>query len=387
MRIAIFTETFLPKIDGITNRLRHTIRELTVRGHEVLVFGPATAVRRHAGAEVVPIPGLPFPPYPELRVALPHPRIAWELTRFGAEVVHVVGPAALGTWGAITARALRIPIVASYHTDFPAYMDLHGLGFARSAVWPVVRCVHNLAEINLCPSRHTRAELESHGIRNVELWRGGVDTALFDPGRRCEAMRARLSGGEVGASLIVTAARLSPEKGIDRLRDLVESLPDTCLAIIGDGPARPDLEGHFAGLPVVFTGFLRGEELATAFASGDVFVVPSTTETLGFVVLEAMASGQPVVAANAGGIPDLVRDGEDGLLVDPTDPRAFLDAVEGLLSSRTRARFLGEQARKSAERASWANETRDLVWVYRRAIQSRQRSGLLGRIRHALRSA
>jgi len=384
MRIAIFTETFLPKIDGITNRLRYTIAELVARGHEVQVFGPETAVRRHAGADVIRIPGLPFPPYPELRVALPHPRIAWELSRFQPDVAHIVGPAALGTWGAITARALRIPMVASYHTDFPAYVDLHGLGFAKSAVWPVMRWVHNLAEINLCPSRHTRAELEAHGIRNVDIWRGGVDTHLFDPRRRSTEMRERLSGGDVDAPLLVTAARLSPEKSIDTLREVVEAMPEVRLAIVGDGPARADLERYFAGCPVVFTGFLRGEELAAAFASGDVFAVPSTTETLGFVVLEAMASGMPVVAANAGGIPDLVRDGEDGFLYDPGTPGALTDAVDALFSNRTRARFVGEQARKSAERVSWANETRDLVWVYRRAIKAHRQGSVLRRIRHAV---
>jgi glycosyltransferase involved in cell wall biosynthesis len=213
-----------------------------------------------------------------------------------------------------------------------------------------------------------------------------VDTQLFGPKRRSTAMRARLAGGEVDAPLIVTAARLSPEKSIHRLRELLEARPDARLAIVGDGPARADLERHFEGSPTVFTGFLRGEELASAFASGDVFVVPSTTETLGFVVLEAMASGRPVVAARAGGIPDLIRDGEDGLLYDPDEPGALVKQVEAVLGSRTHARFLGEQARKSAERVSWAKETRDLAWVYRRAIKAHATSGVLGRVRHALRS-
>ena len=133
MRIAIFTETFPPKIDGISNRLRHTVEELLAAGHEVRVFGPATAVEEHAGAQVVRVPGLPFPPYPGLRVTVPGPRTAWELVRFRPEVVHAVCPASLGAWGLVTARALRIPAVASYHTDFPRYAGHHGLGFAEGA--------------------------------------------------------------------------------------------------------------------------------------------------------------------------------------------------------------------------------------------------------------
>ena len=196
-------------------------------------------------------------------------------------------------------------------------------------------------------------------------------------------MRDRLTQGEVDAPLPLCAARLSPEKKLDTLRPVLENLPYARLAILGDGPARSSLERHYAGLPAVFTGFLRGEELAQAFASADVFVMPSTTETLGFVVLEAMSSGRPVVAARAGGIPDLVQHGENGILYDLEDPTALLDAVEDLLSEPGRARFHGEQARKAAEKASWRSETRKLVWAYRRAIKAHRSANLIRMIRYA----
>jgi glycosyltransferase involved in cell wall biosynthesis len=286
-------------------------------------------------------------------------------------------------WGLVAARALRIPAVASYHTDFPRYAGHHGLGFAERAVWPLIRAVHNLAHLNLCPSRFTRDELEGHGVRNVGIWRGGVDTKRFHPAKRTAEMRYRLTDGEVDAPLLLCAARLSPEKKLDTVRPVLENLPYARLAIVGDGPARSDLERHYAGFPVAFTGFLRGEELAQAFASGDVFIMPSTTETLGFVVLEAMSSGRPVVAARAGGIPDLVHHGENGILYDPDDPTALVEAVEDLLSVPGRARFYGEQARKSAERSSWRSETRELVWTYRRAIKAHRNANLFRMIRYA----
>jgi len=380
MRIAIFTEVFLPKIDGITNRLHHTLECLRADGDEVLVFAPETAVAEHAGARVVQVPGLPFPPYPELRATLPHPRIAWELARFRPDVVHAVGPACLGVWGIAAATLLRLPVVASYHTDLPRYMPLHGLGWARGAAWPLIRTVHNAATLNLVPSTHTRHELLAHGIWNVALWRGGVDTALFDPRRRSLAMRAQLGGGRGDAPLLLFVGRLAPEKNLASLAWVLDAVPGARLALVGDGPARPSLERVFAGLPVSFPGFLRGEALAAAFASADVFVMPSKTETLGFVVLEAMSAGCPVVAARAGGIPDLVTPDENGILYDPDRPEQAARAIRELLAERGRRVFLTRNARKHALECTWAAETRRLRRHYGDAIRQHRRRSLAARL-------
>lgn len=384
MRIAIFSEVFLPKIDGITNRLGHTIECLTAEGHEVLVFGPSGSVEAHAGARVVRVPGLPFPPYPGLEVAAPDPRIAWELLRFRPDVVHAVGPVCLGVWGLLAARALRIPALASYHTDLPRYLPGYGLDWARPAVWPLLRGVHNLAARNLCPSRHARAELRAHGVRNVGLWRGGVDTERFHPERRSLAVRARLSEGRPEKPLLLYVGRLSPEKQVETLSWVLDANPGAHLALVGDGPARPQLERVFRGAPVTFAGFLRGDALAQAFASADAFVMPSPTETLGFVVLEAMSSGCPVVAADAGGIPDLVRHEENGLLFDPDRPAEAAESVGRLLAHRDLRRQYALQGRKTAEECSWTAETRHLLAVYEELRERRRRASLAGRLRGAL---
>jgi glycosyltransferase involved in cell wall biosynthesis len=379
MRVALFTEVFLPKIDGITNRLRHTIECLRAEGDEVLVFAPENAVAEHAGARVIRVPGLPFPPYPELRATLPDPRIAWHLARFRPHVVHAVGPACLGVWGLASARALGLPGVASYHTDLPGYMPLHGLGWARPLAWPLIRAVHGAATWNLAPSRFTRNQLRAHGIYHVGLWRGGVDTELFHPARRSLAMRMRLTGGRPDAPLLLYAGRLSAEKNLASLAWVLDTLPDARLALVGDGPARPALERVFSGGRVAFPGFLRGEELAAAFASADAFVMPSRTETLGFVVLEAMSSGCPVVAADAGGIPDLVTHEEDGILYDPDRPEQAAAALRELLAHRGRRVFLARNARKRAEQCTWAAETRGLRRSYAKAIGLHRRSSPLSR--------
>ncbi len=385
MRIALFTEVFLPKIDGITNRLRHTLACLEAEGHECMVFAPDTASCCHGAARIVRVPSLPFPQYPGVRVSLPDPRIAAALVHFAPDVVHAVGPACLGVVGIAASRALRLPIVASYHTDFPRYLPGYGLGFAERAIWPLIRAVHGAAHLNLCPSRFTQEELLEHGVRDVGIWRGGVDAALFHPGRRTHAMRLRLSNGRPELPLLLSVGRLSAEKNLESFAEILEGVPEAQLALVGDGPARGALERALAPYAgdgrVHFAGFLRGAELAGAFASADLFVMPSKTETLGFVVLEAMASGLPVVAAHAGGLPDLVCHGENGLLYHPDRPREAVEAIGRLLGHEGRRRFFARLARKTAEGASWAAETRRLVDAYRRAIVlARQSRGPLRRL-------
>ncbi|MEZ4331594.1 MAG: glycosyltransferase family 1 protein [Myxococcota bacterium] len=379
MRIAIVSEVFVPKIDGITNRLCNTIECLVAAGHEVLVIAPAGSVAEYAGAPVLRVPGPRFPFYPGLRIGLPDPRIFWRLRRFRPDVVHVVGPVCLGLWALVAARLLRLPVVASYHTDLPGYLAGYRLGWLDPVIWPLLRAIHGLAHRNLCPSAPTKRELESHGIAEVGIWRGGVDTRLFDPRKRSVEARSRMvDDGRIDAPLLLYAGRIAPEKGLDRLRPVLAQLPGCRLAIVGDGPARAGLERFFAETPTRFLGFLRGEALAAAFASADVFVMPSMTETLGFVVLEAMSSGLPVVAAPGGGIPDLVLEGETGALADPTDPEKFAQRIREILRDDGRRAEYAARARRFAEDCDWPSQTRGLVAEYARTIRRvrGRRSGL-----------
>lgn len=376
MRIAIVTEVFLPKIDGITNRLDNTIRQLTAAGHEVLVIAPDTAVREHAGARVLRIASTPFPPYPGVQVCWPSPAITRYLRRFDPDVVHLVGPACLGYWGAFYSWIAGYPLVASYHTDFPRYMPIYGMGWMVPYYWTLMRWVHNTAQVNLGPSRHTRDELRARGIRNVGIWRGGVDVERFNPVHRDAAWRERLSGGRPEAPLLIYVGRVSHEKNILALEEILQAHPDVSLAIVGDGPARAELEQRFASRNVVFTGFLRGDELAAAFASADIFVQPSLTETLGFVTLEAMSSGLPVVGMRAGGITDLVEEDAQGWLVDPAEPGAFAAAVGRLLDDPARRAAFAYAAREMTETGcTWAAETAGLVERYEEAIRLKARRG------------
>lgn len=249
----------------------------------------------------------------------------------------------------------------------PRYLGHYALGLLEPLAWDYLRTLHNLAAVNLCTSRPVAEELTGRGFERVKVaWRGGVDVDLFHPGRSSSEMRARLGAGS--GKLLIYVGRLSAEKWLERLRPILEAIPDVSLALVGDGPHRVALERHFKGTAAKFTGALRGEELAAAFASADVFVFPSETDTFGLALLEAMSSGCSVVAARAGGVPDVVREGKDGLLYTPGDDAALVAAVRRMLESTAERELMRWSARMRAESWSWGAAVDDLRQQYRVAL-------------------
>lgn len=369
MRVAVFTETAIPNVNGVVRRLDATIRLLEKAGDDVLVFAPAGGANRWHGAEVVSAPSIPLPMYPEITVGMPRPALRSRLARFAPDVVHAVNPAVLGAGGILYARSLGVPVVASFHTHLPRYLHHYGLGLFEPLAWDLLRSLHNQAVINLCISQPIAEELRARGLERVEVaWRGGVDTSLFHPARASRAMRERLTCGNPDAPLVVSVGRLSAEKGLDLFAPMLRRLPDVRMAFIGDGPYRSALEHQLAGHAVHFAGYLAGEELASAVASADVLVFPSETDTLGLVLLEAMAAGTPVVAANCGGVPDIVRHGYNGMLFAPRDATAAAKAVRRLLEDDIARELIRVAGRREADRWTWAAATDDLRSWYGRAI-------------------
>ncbi|MFQ3618022.1 MAG: glycosyltransferase family 1 protein [Cyanobacteriota bacterium] len=364
MRIALFTETFLPKVDGIVTRLSHTVDHLQRMGDQVLVFSPEGGLSEYKGARINGIPGFPLPLYPELKLALPRPSIRRELELFQPDLIHIVNPAVLGVGGLYYAKSLGIPLVASYHTHLPKYLEHYGLGMLEGVLWEILKLMHNQAVINLVTSTAMQEALESHGVERVHVWQKGVDVELFDPSLASAEMRSHLTQGHPDAPLLLYVGRLSAEKEIDRIKPVLEAIPNARLALVGDGPYRADLEKIFEGTPTFFAGYMTGKTLGAAFASADAFIFPSRTETLGLVLLEAMAAGCPVIAANAGGIPDIVTDGVNGYLFDPADDRGAIAATQRLLNNAAERNQLRQNARLEAERWGWAAATRQLQGFY-----------------------
>ncbi|MDJ0718404.1 MAG: glycosyltransferase [Prochloraceae cyanobacterium] len=375
MRIALFTETFLPKVDGIVTRLSHTIEHLQRNGDEVLVISPDGGVTEHKGAKVHGVPGMPLPLYPELKLALPPIGTRNVIEEFQPDLIHVVNPAVLGLSGIYYAKTMNVPLVASYHTHLPQYLQHYGLGALEGVLWELLKLAHNQASLNLCTSTAMVNELVTHGIERVDLWQRGVDTEMFQPHLASEKMRSRLSQGNPESPILLYVGRVSPEKEIENIKPILEAIPEARLAIVGDGPHRETLETHFAGTPTHFVGYLRGLELASAFASADAFVFPSRTETLGLVLLEAMAAGCPVVAARSGGIPDIVTDGVNGYLFDPADPDGAIEATKSLLAAKEEREMLRQNARQEAERWGWSSATCQLQNYYREVARSQSAIG------------
>ncbi len=368
MRVALFTETFLPKVDGIVTRLVHTLDHLAELGHEAVVFAPHEPPESYAGHRVVKVPAFAFKPwYPELFLGLPRPRLGREMDAFAPDVVHVVNPVVLGLWGTLVARQRDLPLLASFHTDLEQYAVHMRLAFLGPLSRLFLRDVHNQAHVNLCTSQPMVDAARALGIRRVRLWPKAVDTRRYHPGRRDGAMRERLTDGHPEAPLMLYVGRLSHEKRLDWLHRPLQHLPGARLALVGSGPAEHELRARFAGTPTVFTGYLAGEELAAAYASADVFAFPSDTETLGFVAMESMASGVPAVGARAGGVTDVIEDGVNGLLFEPGDEEGLTRQLARLLfEPKLRAR-LAQRARADMEGLSWRASTEALVEYYRLA--------------------
>ncbi len=364
MRIAIITENFLPKLDGVTRTVARLLEHLQATGHPALLLGPESGMEQYAGAEVIGTAGLPLPFYPELKANIFRPLFLRRLREFRPEVIHLVDPVMLGAAGLAAARWLHVPVVSSYHTNLAAYCKHFGFGFLTKPMWAYNRFIHSRCALTFCPSPSTAAMLRVQGFAHLRIWPRGVDTALFQPERRDGALRATWLAGQThpeGKVILLYVGRLSWEKNLGLLVQAYRGMDHTrChMVIVGGGPALSDVQQALHGLPVTFTGYLSGEALAAAYASADVFAFPSTTETFGQVVLEAMASGLPVVGLLAEGVRDLVTDEQTGLLLS----QERMSEQEQVVEYRLRLSRLvqDQQARERMRQAALA-EARTRSW-------------------------
>src|SRR5215212_11078564 len=373
LRIAFFTETFLPATDGVVTRLRHTIEELLGIGDEMLVIAPkyGEGPGSYEGVPIHRVSSVPFPPYPQIKLAPINPGVGTALRGFRPQLIHAVNPFILGRGAPFYSKRLGVPLVASYHTNIAAYTRFYGLGlFERATRW-YTRDLHNRAAINLCTSEATLRYLADEGVERLRLWPQGVDAGRFHPDKFSKDWRIRLTNGHPADRLLLYVGRLGHEKDIGRLRVVLGEVPGVRLALLGDGPARRDLEQEYADTRTVFTGALQGEELAAAFASADAFLFPSTTETLGIAMIEALASGLPVLAARAGAAGEVVDEGETGLLYEPGSDAALVAAVRKIVADDSMRARMGRNARASAKRRDWGTSTRTLRGYYERAMEER----------------
>ena len=363
VRVAIVAESFLPNVNGVTNSVLRVIEHLRRTGNEVLVIAPDTpkgqppADKIHDGVRIHRVPSRMFPKVTSLPLGVPRPRMVGVLRGFEPDVVHLASPALLGYGGVHAARYLGIPTVAVFQTDVAGFAESYGIGVASRAAWAWTRHLHKRADRTLAPSTSAMENLAAHGIPRVHKWARGVDIAGYAPSARDESLRQAWSPD--GKPIVGFVGRLAPEKHVERLH-VLEKRDDLQLVIVGDGIDQAKLQ---SALPsAVFTGALYGEQLATAYASMDVFVHPGEHETFCQAVQEAMASGLPVIAPDAGGPRDLVAPYRTGLLLPVSEFEARLpESVDHLIAERQR---YSVAARRSVLGRTWPAICDELLGHY-----------------------
>ncbi|GAB4527403.1 MAG: glycosyltransferase family 1 protein [Anaerolineae bacterium] len=369
MRVALFTETFLPKVDGIVTVVCLLLDHLASRGIESVIVAPRLGdIEQYAQTRVITVPGVTFPLYPELRLGPPNLSTYHQLKAFKPDVAHFIHPVLIGTTGMLMAKRLGTPTLASFHLDLAQMTHHYKFGFLEPIINQFTKIVFNAADHTLAPSRAVQREMQRIGVKNVGLWGRGVDAEKFNPRYRNDEMRLKLSDGHPDDTVLLYVGRLSSEKQIDKLKPILDAVPGTRLAIVGDGPARSSLQEHFASTNTTFMGYMTGEPLSQAYASADIFVFPSALETFGLVVTEAMAAGLPVVASRVGGIPDVVAEGKTGYTFEVGDVAAMVDGVRAIAASRDRIAQMGRDARTFAETQTWPALMDEVIDEYARLI-------------------
>jgi glycosyltransferase involved in cell wall biosynthesis len=368
--IAFVTETYPPEVNGVAMTVGRLVDGLRALGHRISIVRP----RQHDGdcgdAGDLALAGLPLPGYPGLRFGLPAGgRLARQWRHKRPDLVHVVTEGPLG-WSAVnTARRLGIPVTSGFHNNFDRYSVHYGVGWMRPAVSAYLRSLHRRTRATLVPTEALAADLAGEGISGVRVVGRGVDTVLFDPARRSEILRD--AWGAAPEDLVcLYVGRLAPEKNLALVRRSFSAIravqPNARMVWVGDGPSKQQLEADHPDHR--FVGTRVGVELAEHYASADLFLFPSLSETYGNVVAEAMASGVPVLAYRSAAAAELIASGTNGVTVAPGDEAAFIGAALTLIEDREALRSMAREARQSILPRNWGSVVASFESVAREAI-------------------
>lgn len=357
--MALFTDTYAPQVNGVARTLERLASVIVARGGSVRVFTAHDPEATSAGG-VEQFPSRSFWAYPQLRLAWPRQReVRAALAEYAPTIVHAATEFGVGLAGRRAARDLGIPFVSSYHTSFVAYAEHYGLGLLARPGWHFMRWFHNGGLRTYCPTQAIVNEVNARGFERTAVWSRGVDGARFSPTYRSASLRERL--GATDDTLVLSyVGRLAAEKGLnvalDALALVEQARPrQVRFLVVGDGPYEQEVRAR-APQGTLLTGKLHGTALSEAFASGDVFLFPSTTDTFGNVMLEAMASGVPVIGADVGPTREQLQAG-GGWLAAPGNAAAFARAIIALIDDRSRVREAATRALAIAAVKTW-----DVVW-------------------------
>ncbi|EJV65981.1 glycosyl transferase [Bacillus mycoides] len=375
MRVAIFTDTFTPQVNGVAKTLERLTKYFQKENIAYSVFAPQHTAEDNFVTNVNKMRSIPLTIlYPECRFAFPTPRIKRELLAFKPDIIHIATPFNMGLCGLYYAKKLNIPVVGSYHTDFDAYLRYYKIEFLSNMLWNYLSWFHSHMQKNFVPSPETLHQLKKKGFQQLYIWGRGVDCTLFHPTYNKDLFRKKYN---ITAKYVLSyVGRLAPEKDIDTLQTLIQTTnkerDDIHWLIAGDGPLAKGLHENVPKTNVTFTGYLQGVDLAEAYASSDLMVFPSTTETFGNVVLESLACGTPVIGANSGGVKNIITDGKTGVLCEPKNEDSFLSSIYEVLNNEEMRKQMSLDARSYAATQSWDEISNNLLMHYDDVIQSRK---------------
>lgn len=359
LHIALVTETYLPEVNGVAITLGRMVEGLIKRQHHIHLIRPRQgkqdAPKHEPLFSETLVTGMPLPGYPELKSGLPAKGKLlqlWQQQR--PDIVHIATEGPLG-WSAISAaRKLGIPVSTDFHTNFHSYTQHYGIGLLQKPIAAYLRHFHNKTDCTLVPTASLQQELTQRGYQNVQVVSRGVDAELFHPSKRSAELREQW-GASDDTPVVMLVSRIAPEKNlhlvIETFKKMQAIKPEAKLVMVGDGPARGALQSQYP--QVIFAGMRTGEDLAAHYASGDIFLYPSLTETYGNVTVEAMASGLTTIAYDYAAARQHIRHEVNGLLAPFNDAGAFAAQATGLITDWSRIQRIRTQARQTVESLTW----------------------------------
>ncbi len=373
MKVALYAGTYVKDKDGAARSIYQLVASMVKSGHTVVVWTPDFKPGQDGMVPVHMVPSVPIPLYPDYKLGFFNAVVERQLDAFAPDVVHISTPDFVGRKFLQYARHKGIPVGSAYHTDFPSYLSYYRLGFAEPAVWKFLRKFYNACNVTFAPSENVRQRLVGQGIERVELWSRGIDKELFDPSRRSDKLRRQWRAE--GRTVIIYAGRFVLYKDIEVVMSLYQRFADEGLGdkvrfvMIGSGPEEKQMRERMP--EAVFTGYLTGTALPEAYASGDVFLFPSTTEAFGNVALEALASGLPSIVSDIGGCMELVNRSDGGIVAKAGDIDAFFAACRKLIDDRETYKAMQTRGLAFAEDQSWAAVNGALIDRYKSMIASK----------------
>ena len=373
MKIALYVGSYVRDKDGAVKSIYQLVSSFRKNGHQVVVWSPdLSAGDNHSGLTVYRVASVPVPLYSDYRLGFFSKETLRQLEGYAPDIVHISTPDIVGREFLLYAKGKNIPVASAFHTDFPSYCSYYRLGFAEGLAWKYLAWFYNSSTLVLAPNNSARLKLQDHQVKGVHIWSRGVDKELFDPSRR--SVKLRLAWNTLDRKVIVYAGRFVPYKDIDVVMGVYDRLmlggyaDKVRFVMIGSGPEEDEMKRRMP--EAIFTGYLTGVKLPEAYASGDIFLFPSTTEAFCNVALEALASGLPVVVSDAGGCREIVARSAGGIVANEKNVGDFYGKCLELLDNSMQYEELKASGLAFAERQSWAAVNGVVIDLYRKMVEN-----------------